>query len=267
MARAHRYYIPGHIYHLTHRCHKKEFLLRFKKDRKRWLELLFEAKKRFGLIILNYAVTSNHIHLLVFDSVGKDVIPRSMQLIAGRTGQEYNRRKCRNGAFWEDRYHATAVEKNQHLIQCMIYIDLNMVRAGVVNHPSKWPWNGYNELQNPKKRYRLIDHDRLIHLLNFESYDDFSKTYEKWIKASLKEKPPDRDDRWTQSIATGSQSFVESVKQKLGNFVRGRQVVNNGGAHHELQETQSEYGNRVHLGKDVNTIRWDVYPGTNAQIP
>jgi putative transposase len=30
-----------------------------------------------------------------------------MQLIAGRTAQEYNRRKNRQGAFWEDRYHAT----------------------------------------------------------------------------------------------------------------------------------------------------------------
>ena len=132
MARAYRYYIPGHVYHLTHRCHKREFLLKFRKDRKHWLDLLFEAKKRFGLIILNYTVTSNHIHLLVFDGAGKDVIPRAMQLIAGRTGQDYNRRKRRNGAFWEDRYHATAVEKEQHLIQCMIYIDLNMVRAGVV---------------------------------------------------------------------------------------------------------------------------------------
>jgi len=42
----------------------------------------------------------------------------------------------RKGAFWEDRYHATAVEKERHLIRCMIYIDLNMVRAGVVDHPS-----------------------------------------------------------------------------------------------------------------------------------
>jgi len=65
--------------------------------------LLFEAKKRFGLIILNYTVTSNHVHLLVVDDSGKDVISRSKQLIAGRTGQDYNRRKHRNGAFWEDR--------------------------------------------------------------------------------------------------------------------------------------------------------------------
>ena len=66
---------------------------------------------------------------------------------ASRTGQEYNQRKNRNGAFWEDRYHATAVSSDRHLIQCIAYIDLNMVRAGVVNHPSEWNFGGYNEIQ------------------------------------------------------------------------------------------------------------------------
>ncbi len=77
-------------------------------------------------------VTSNHIHLLVKDT-GSEVIAQSMQLIAGRTAQEYNQRKGRGVAFWEDRYHATAIEADEHLH----YIDLNMVRADVVNHPAK----------------------------------------------------------------------------------------------------------------------------------
>ena len=54
MARAKRHYIPGHIWHITHRCHKREFLLKFAKDRRRWLQWLFEAKKRYGVAILNY---------------------------------------------------------------------------------------------------------------------------------------------------------------------------------------------------------------------
>ena len=95
MARAHRHYIPGQIWHITHRCHKRDFLLKYVKDRHRWLQWLFEAKKRYGLVILNYTVTSNHIHLLVYDDNAQGVIPKSMQLIAGRIGQEYNQRKKR----------------------------------------------------------------------------------------------------------------------------------------------------------------------------
>ena len=77
--------------------------------------------------ILNYMVTSNHTHLLVVDDGDRDVIPNSMKLVAGRTGQEYNQRKYRRGAYWEDRYHATAVESGDHLAKCIVYIDTNMV--------------------------------------------------------------------------------------------------------------------------------------------
>ena len=54
MARANRHHLPGYVWHITHRCHKKEFLLKFGRDRSRWLHWLFEAKKRYGLTILNY---------------------------------------------------------------------------------------------------------------------------------------------------------------------------------------------------------------------
>ena len=101
-------------------------------------------------------VTSNHIHLLVKDT-GQDVIAQSMKLIAGRTAQEYNERKGRHGAFWEDRYHATAIEANEHLYRCLVYIDLNMVRAGVVNHLADWAHSGDREIREPPERYAVID--------------------------------------------------------------------------------------------------------------
>jgi REP element-mobilizing transposase RayT len=52
-----------------------------------YLQWLFEAKKRYGFSVLNYMVTSNHIHFLIRDNGERDVIPRSIQLIAGRTGK------------------------------------------------------------------------------------------------------------------------------------------------------------------------------------
>ena len=115
MARANRHHIPGCAWHLTHRCHKREFLLKFGRDRQRWVEWLFQSKKQFGLTLLDYIVTSNHVHLLVCDSDRAECIADSIQLIAGRTGQEYNQRKSRNGAFWQDRYHATAVDTEERL--------------------------------------------------------------------------------------------------------------------------------------------------------
>ena len=240
MARAKRHYLPGHVWHITHRCHKKEFLLKFARDRRRWLQWLFEARKRYGLCVLNYMVTSNHIHLLVADGGGREVIPKSLQLIAGRTGQEYNQRKNRNGAFWEDRYHATAVSSDHHLIQCMVYIDLNMVRAGAVNHPSEWDFGGYNEIQKPHERYALIDYNHLMDLLHFSSIDDFRSFHKESVEESLREKNYVRESRWTESIAVGSQSFVKDIKAKLSIRAKGRQVGESSGAH-QLREAQVPY--------------------------
>ena len=113
MTRANRHYTTGNIWLIVHRCHKKEYLLKFKLDRDRLKNWLFEAKKRFGLSVLNHIITSNHIHLLV-EGNSQQSIASSMQLVAGRTAQEFNRRKNRKGAFWEDRYHATAVDTDQY---------------------------------------------------------------------------------------------------------------------------------------------------------
>ena len=111
---------------------------------------------------------------MVNDNRDREAIPRSIQLIAGRTGQEYNLRKKRKGAYWKDRYHATTVETDAHLIQCLVYMDMNMVRAGAVGHPAEWPHCGYSEILNPRKRYALIDYEGLKTLLGFRHLGDLS---------------------------------------------------------------------------------------------
>jgi len=240
MPRANRHYIAGCVWHITHRCHKKEFLLKFARDRRRYLQWLFEARKRYDLSILNYTVTCNHVHLLVRDNGDRDVIPNSIQLIAGRTAQEFNQRKDRNGAYWEDRYHATAVDTDKHLMQCLVYIDLNMVRAGVVAHPFEWGYGGYKEIQLPRQRYGLIDHDELRDLLNFRSMDELAVAYRGWIEESLKVGSYFRDGKWTESVAVGSEGFVMATKERLGFKARAREVIGGEGSY-ELKESSRPY--------------------------
>ena len=137
-----------------------------------------------------------------------------------------------------------------------------MVRAGAVDHPSKWLWSGYNEIQNPKKRYSIIAYNHLMVLLSYKTYGDLAKEYRKWIEVSLKEKVSARESRWTQSIATGSRQFVERIKRDLGSIARGREVAQTVGENHELKEVQALYGNRVRQDKHLNTVNWDVFPET-----
>ena len=235
-------------------------MLKFSKDRRRWLQWLYEAKKRYGLVILNYAVTSNHIHLLVVGGHERNVIPNSIKLIAGRTGQEFNQRKYRKGAFWEDRYHATAVENGEHLFKCLVYIDLNMVRAGVVKHPSEWPFCGYNEIQEPKKKNILINYQRLTELLGFDSYEEVKTYHKRWVDDYLGNGKNIRDDKWTTSIAVGNIKFIERVKSLMGVLAIGRKSVGVGESY-QLREPEAPYG--AHFGAkkcDIgpeNTYFWN----------
>ena len=73
-----------------------------------------------------------------------------MPLIAGRAAQEYNQRRGRKGTFWEGCCRATAVDSEMYLACCGVYMDLNMVGAGVVSHLADWPC--YCEYQSPLKR-------------------------------------------------------------------------------------------------------------------
>ncbi len=224
MPRARRYHLPGYIWHITHRCHQRAFLLKFKRDRRLWWRWLFEAKKRYGLCILNYIATSNHIHLLVKDR-GQGEIAQSMQLMAGRTGQAYNRRKGRKGAFWEDRYHATVVDTDNHLRRCLAYIDLNMVRAGAVSHPREWDVSGYREIQLPPERYALVDRPTLASLLGLDAIGALAAAQRQWIDEALQARPGPREPAWSEAIAVGRESFVEDIRSQLGMAVHHRAVV------------------------------------------
>lgn len=249
MPRANRYFLPNHVWHITHRCHQKDFLLKFAEDRKRWIYWLFEAKKRYGLRVLNYMVTSNHIHLLVLDQ-GKGEVAKAMQLVAGRTAQEYNRRKGRRGAFWEDRYHATAVEAGSHLARCLVYIDLNMVRAGAVQHPVAWKECGYHELQSSRERYAIVDINALLGLLGYSRIDDFRVEHNGWIDAQLRHERHTRDASWTEGLAVGSEFFVADVKERLGMRARYRKIedTHNGSI---LREPVQRYTRKTSLKQDT----------------
>ncbi len=260
MPRANRHFMPEHVWHITHRCHKHEFLLKFSRDRERWCYWLYQAKRRYGLCILDYIVTSNHIHLLVKDT-GKGVIPRSIQLIAGRTAQEYNLRKKRKGAYWEDRYFATAIDTDEYLARCLAYIAMNMVRAGVVVHPREWKHSGYSEIQSPPKRYRIIDRVTLALLLGLKSVIRLQGYHHQWIEEALSCKESKRQGIWSEGVAVGSQHYVESVMEQLGIKATGRTVYREAGLY---QVKEPEYAYKLHfdektgaLSKDKGSSSWE----------
>jgi putative transposase len=197
MARACRAYVQGGIYHITQRCHKREFLLRYQKDRDRYRYWLYQAKKRYNLIILNYMITCNHIHLLIKDNEPNDV-SRGMALVSGCMGREYNRHNNRRGAFWEDRYQISIVESEAYLFRCFIYIDLNMVRAGVVQHPKEWQHCGYYDLYSGRTRYHVLNFNSILTTLGYSNLKDFKLHHQELVQSALAQDELIREPLWTE---------------------------------------------------------------------
>jgi hypothetical protein len=71
----------------------------------------------------------------------------------------YNKRHHRRGYFWGDRFKSVIVEKGETLINCLAYIDLNPLRAGLVERPEEYRWNslGYHIQTGNKDDFLSLD--------------------------------------------------------------------------------------------------------------
>ena len=221
MPRANRYILPGQVCHLTHRCHNRSFLLRFAAYRNEYRRRLRSAAEQFRVPLLDYCITSNHTHLLTA-APNRPAIGRFMQKLEGEFAAYYNHRKARNNSFWGERYHCTMVESGEHLLRCMTYIDLNMVRAGTVTHPREWEWCGYHEIVGSRKRYRVLDLDRLMELVQVPDIETLAKWHAARIDAAIAEGLLRRQAVWTESLAVGSPEFVRAT---AGRFKRRKRLT------------------------------------------
>lgn len=242
MPRPKRQIIPGYIYHLTHRCHDGDFLLRFAQDRDTYRKWLREGKRRYGISLLNYDVTCNHVHLVAMPRKAEQ-LSQFMQFVESRTAQQYNKRKERKGAFWEDRYHCTIIDTGIYLWNCLLYVDLNMVRAGVVKTPEEWEWCGYREMMGLRKRYTVLDMETLLEKLDYDDMEEFREKYREEIKTRIRRGETKRNPVWTESLAVGNSEFVRKLKGRFGRmkieFARKR--VSAGTSVWSIREARAPY--------------------------
>ena len=212
MPRATRYLQDGFIYHLTHRCHDGRFFLRFSRERDQYREWLRIGAQRYRVAVLGWTITSNHTHVVV-DVDDCHAVASMMKLASGVVAQAGHRRKGGEDSMWEHPYQCTRIQDGQHLLNCLRYVDLNMVRAGKVEHPSKWRWCGYDELTGTRKRYRIVDQERLLFRTGFAAMNEFSRFYMESMNGALSEGRPEREAWWTEAVAIGSENFVDEAVQ------------------------------------------------------
>jgi putative transposase len=142
MARLPRLTLPGYPHHVIQRGNNRQAIFAKTADYQRLLDLLDDNARQFDVAIHAYVLMSNHFHLLVTPQ-SSDGLPQMMQAVGRRYVRYFNDSQQRSGTLWEGRYRSTLIQTERYLLACMVYIDLNPVRAGLVAQAADYPWTSH----------------------------------------------------------------------------------------------------------------------------
>jgi putative transposase len=142
MARLPRLTVPGYPHHIIQRGNNRQAIFGGTADYELLLSLLEEYAHKHHVAIHGYVLMSNHFHLLATPETAEG-IPQLMQGVGRRYVRNFNMRHGRTGTLWEGRYRSTLIQAERYLVACMVYIDLNPVRAGLLADPADYPWSSF----------------------------------------------------------------------------------------------------------------------------
>jgi putative transposase len=142
MPRLPRYILPGVPQHIIQRGNNRQAIFAAEGDYIAYLDWLKRAADQYGLYIHAYVLMTNHVHLLA-TPMAEDSIGKTLQSLGRRYVQYFNFSYGRTGTLWESRYRATVVDAESYFLACSRYIELNPVRAAMVQAPGDYRWSSY----------------------------------------------------------------------------------------------------------------------------
>ena len=140
MARLPRLILPGHPHHVLLRGNNRQDIVLTDVDRQQLQQILGEVARQHGVAIHAFVLMDDHLSLLVTPSTA-DGLSRTMQSLGRRYVGGFNARHGRSGTLWEGRFRASLIEGSRHFLECMRYIELHPVRAGLSTGPAEWSWS------------------------------------------------------------------------------------------------------------------------------
>lgn len=158
MARLPRYVLPGVPQHVIQRGNNRQPIFAADGDYRAYLDWLKVAADQHGLLIHAYVLMTNHVHLLATPEQ-EDSIGKTLQSLGRRYVQYFNYTYGRTGTLWEGRYRATVVHAEDYLLACSRYIELNPVRAAMVNSPAHYRYSSYRHNAQGRKDPLLTEHE------------------------------------------------------------------------------------------------------------
>lgn len=220
MPRMARIVLPHYPHHIVQRGHNRQATFAERADFERYLATLREFKEEYGVQVYAFCLMTNHVHLLLAprEPVG---IGKLMKRLAARQTRHHNRLEGRSGTLWEGRYKSSLVSRDDYLLACCRYIELNPVRARMVAAPQDYPWSSC--------RYRLgvetadwLDLDPCYLALG-DSEAERRSRYRDFLRAAI---PCGEWELIREAVQrgqlTGTDRFTDEVADILGRRVERR---------------------------------------------
>ena len=227
MPRRPRLELPGVPMHLTHRGVNRAAVFHDADDREAYRAVLQECCASHGLAVHAYVLMTNHVHLLVSAQlVGS--LSRAMSKLGQRYVPAFNRKHRRTGTLWEGRFKSCLVDSDHYLLTVYRYIELNPVRAAMVDVPEAYPWSSVHANLGLAKDGLVTPHAVFRDLA--ADAPSRCQVYRDWLRGGLSDLDLDAvRAHLRQERALGSPQFQSMVAKTLKRPVecrpRGRPVA------------------------------------------
>ena len=182
---------------------------------------LSEAAVKNNVAIHAYVLMTNHIHILV--TPGTEFSITHMMQDLGRKYVRYiNHSHKRTGTLWERRYKANLVDSEAYLLTCMRYIEMNPVRAGMVDAPGEYRWSSYTA-NSRGEADRLVTTHPVYDLLG-KSTPEKQRVYRELFRFHLEDHQVyEIRSALNQELVLGRDDFKDRIEQMLKRQTRAGQ--------------------------------------------
>jgi len=214
MARLPRYVIPDQPQHIIQRGNNREPVFYSEDDYRFYKGKLLDCSRKHECDIHAYVLMTNHVHLLVTPH-RESAMSKLMQSLGRYYVQYINYRYRRTGTLWEGRFKATLIDSSAYLLTCMRYIELNPVRAGMVDHPGGYPWSSHAANAQGKSDPLITPHRLYWRLSNTDA--GRRGAYMQLFQTELSESTlNDIRESTNKAWVLGNNRFKQKIERQLG---------------------------------------------------
>jgi putative transposase len=212
MSRLPRLTVAGFAHHIVQRGNNRQPMVLNDDDRACLLDGIRAQATAQRVAVHAYVLMPNHLHLLLTPQTAEGM-PKMMQALGRGYVRQFNRSHGRSGTLFEGRYRSTLLEAERHLLDCMTYIDLNPVHAGLAAQAEDYPWSSHRHHAGIRHEGWLVPHALYWALGN----TPFARqaAYAERVRAGLSESQRAVIGQATHSgWALGSADFVADLQKR-----------------------------------------------------